>query len=121
MRQQKCAVVMPVVAGEPIGHWRLGRRRLERRVSVNHAGGRVEAGIGDAPQPDPAVVARHVFQQPVDRVKRVAALIDFFRAGLLRTVRPHVDKLTFRHVSATHILINYDVAVLAEQGRRPEV
>ena len=43
------------------------------------------------------------------------------RAGLLRPVRPHVDELALRHPAAAHILVDDDVAVLAEERRRAEV
>ena len=64
--------MVPVVADEPVGDRRLRRGRLERGVGVDHAGGGVEAGIGDAPHADLAVVVGHVLDQPVDGVVGVA-------------------------------------------------
>src|SRR5258706_31430 len=52
-------------------------------MGVDHAGGGVEAGIGDAPLTDLAVVATHVLDQPVDRVVGVGALVDDLDALLL--------------------------------------
>ncbi len=113
--------MVPVVAGEPVGDRRLGRRGLERGVGVDHAGGRVEPGIRDAPHPDPAVVVGHVLDQPVDRVEGIGALVDLVRAGLLRPVRPHVDELALRHPAAAHVLVDHDVALVAEERRGAEV
>ena len=61
VRELKGAVVVPVVAGEPVGDRRLGRRGLEGGVGVDHAGGRVKPGIRNAPHPDPAVMIWHMF------------------------------------------------------------
>ena len=121
MRELERAVVVPVVAGEPVGDRRLRRRGLERGVGVDHAGGRVEPGVRDAPHADPAVVVGHVLEQPVDRVERVGALVDVGGAGLLRPVRPHVDELALRHPAPAHVLVDHDVALGAEERRRAEV
>ena len=72
--------------------------------------------------PDPAVVVRHVLDQPVDGVVGVGALVDVGRAALLGDdVRPHVDELALRHPAAAHVLVGEDVAVLAEERRRAQV
>ena len=49
VRQVERAVVMEVVADEPVGDRRLRRGGLQRGMRVDDAGGGVEAGIRDAP------------------------------------------------------------------------
>ncbi len=120
VRQVEGAVVMEVVADEPVGDGRLGRHGLERGVGVDHAGGGVEARVRDAPHAHAAVVPGDVLQQPLDRVVRVRALVDVRRARLLREVRPHVDELALRHHPPAHVLVDEDVALAHEAGGRPE-
>ena len=114
VRELERSVVVPVVAGEPVGDRGLRRGGLERGVGVDHAGGRVETRVRDAPHTDPAVVVGDVLDEPVDRVERVGALVDVGGAGLLRLVRPHVDEFTLRHPAAANILVHDDVALGAE-------
>ena len=117
MRQEERAVVMPVVAGEPIRHRGLRRGRLQCRVGIDHPGRRVEARIGDPPHADPAVVVGHVLDQPIDRVVGVRALVDVGGLLLAVAMRPHVLELALRHPSAADVLVGDDIAVAAE-GRR---
>ena len=121
VRQEQATVVVPVVARKPVGDRRLGRGGLQGRVGVDHPARRVEARVGDPPQADPAVVVRHVLDQPVDRVKRVAALVDVARTALLGPMGGHIDELALRHPAPAHVLVDEDVSLLAEGGRRTQV
>ena len=119
--QEERAVVVDIVAEEPVDQGRLGRDRLERRVGVDQAGGGVEARIRDAPEADLAVVVRHVLDQPIDRVERVAALVDVLGPGLLDDLRADVHERPAGAEAAPHVLIRDNVSRLAEQRRGPEI
>ena len=80
--EEQGAVVVGVVAHEPVRDGSLRRDGLERRVGVDHPGGRIETGIRDSPHPDLAVVVRDVLDEPVDGVVRVAAFVDVVRPFL---------------------------------------
>src|SRR5262249_10168531 len=64
VRQKERAVMVPVVAHEPVADRRLRRRGLERWMRFNHSGRRVEAGIRDAVLPDLAVIVPHILDEP---------------------------------------------------------
>ena len=97
---------------------RLGRGGLERGMRVDHAGGGVEAGIGDAPHADLAVVVGDVLDQPLDGVVGVGAFVGVLRAALDGAVRRHVDELAFGHVAAADVLVDEDVTPLCRTARR---
>ena len=78
----------------------------------------VEARIRDAPHSDSAVVVRHVFDQPINGVVGVGALVDVGWAAFLRLVRADIYELAFGHEPPAHILIDEDVTFLLKQGRR---
>src|SRR6185437_2536910 len=46
--QQESAVMVGVIAQEPISLWRLGRDGSQRRVRIDHSNGSVEAVVRDA-------------------------------------------------------------------------
>ncbi len=121
MRQEQGAVVVPVIADKPIGDRRLGRGRLERRMGVNHARIGVESRVGNARHAHLAVVPRHVFDEPFDRVKSVRGLIHVLRAVLVWNVGPHVDVFPFGHPSPAHVLIDEDVPFLSEERGRAKI
>ena len=110
MRKPECAIVMHVVAEPIVTHRRLRGCRFQRRMRINDCLGRVVSGIGNAPHSDPAIVVRNVFDEPVDRVVGVRALIDVCRSRLLGLEWSHPFEIALRHESSTHILINKDVA-----------
>ena len=74
--EAKGAVVMEVVAEEHVGRRGLRRHRLEGRVRVEHRHHRQPAVVADAEHADPAVVVRHVLEEPVDGVVGVGAFVD---------------------------------------------
>ena len=78
LREIEGAVVMEVVAEEPVGDGCLRGDSLERGMSVDGRHDGVEAGIGDAPGTDASVVEGDVFDQPRDAVIGIAGLIDIF-------------------------------------------
>ena len=120
VRELQRAVVMPVVAHEPVHQRRLRRRGLEGRVGIDHAGRRVEARVRNSPLADAAVVARHIFHEPIDRVPRVAGFVDVAGAPLVGDVRPNVDEFAFRHPAAAHILRHEDVPLVGKLAARPQ-
>ena len=119
VRQIERAVVMEIVADEPIGNRRLRRGALERGVRVDHARRRVKARIGNAHHADFAVVVRHLLHQPIDRVVGIGALINVPRPGLHLLVWTHVDKFAFRTVAPAHVLQHEDELLLRVMLERP--
>src|ERR1043165_10302872 len=69
---------------------------------------RVEAGIRNSPHADPAVVVRHVLDQPINCVVSVSRLIDLV-AALVWDVRPHIFIDAFAAVTPAHVFVNKDV------------
>ena len=110
------AVVVPVVADEHVRGGRLRGRGRERRVRVDHAHHRLPARVGDAPLPDPAVVALHVGEHPLDGVVVVGALVG--GGGSLRRGRQRPDHLevALGHELSAHVLEDEDVAGAVEFG-----
>ncbi len=108
------SVMEGVVAHEVVADGGLGRGGLERGVGVDHAGGDVEAGVGDAPHADAPVVIGDVFDEPVDGVVGVSALVGVGVGLLDGLVGADFGPFAFRHVAAADILVDEDEAVLHE-------
>ena len=70
------AVVEQIVAHPEVGHRRAGLARLERRMRIDAARGRVEPRIGRSVNADVFVVVRNVLHQPLDCVVRVGGFVD---------------------------------------------
>ena len=117
--QHERAIVIDVVAHVVVGGRCLRRRRFQRRMRMDDAGGDVEAGLGNTDHAGAPVVVRDVLQQPVDGVVGIRALVDFFRS-LGRIEGPHLLELPFRHVAAARVLIDEDEAVFLKVLGRPE-
>ena len=118
VREVERAVVVKIVAHEPLGDGGLRRGGFERRMRGNHAGRRVVARIGDAPHPDPAVVRRDILDQPVDGVEGIGALIDTTRAarrGRVGAERPDVGVSPLGHPRTADVLVDEGEAILHEQ------
>ena len=113
LREEERAVVMEVVAHEPVRNGCLWRCGLERGMRIDHAHRRVEAGIGDAEHANVAVVVRNVLHEPVDGVVGVGALVDFFRA-LVWIERADVNVITFGAIAAADVLRDEDELVLRQ-------
>ena len=109
--QHERAIVIDIVAHVVVGGRCLRRRRFQRGMRMDDAGGDVEAGLGDADHSGAPVVVRDVLQQPVDRVVGVRALVDLFWP-LGRIEGPHLLEFPFRHVAAARVLVDEDEAVL---------
>jgi hypothetical protein len=121
VRQHEGAVVERVVAEKVVGDRGLRGHRPKRRMSVDHAGRHVEAGVRHPPHAHAAVVAGDGLQQPVDRVPGVRALVHGRRRlPLTRHVRPHFLPDAFRQVPAPHVLVDEDEAVALEMIGRAE-
>ena len=61
------------------------------------------------------------FDEPLDGVPGVAALVDVGRAFLGGLVRAHIDEIPLRHPPPAHVLVDEDVTRLARQRRRAQV
>ena len=105
---------MHVVAMKPVRDRRLRRDGFDCRMTIDAGHRGVKARIRNAVDADPAVVVRHVLNQPIDGVVGVGGLVDLL-AGLVGNVRPHVFVLAFAHVAPAHVLIDKDVAFAREQ------
>ncbi len=116
VRQEEGAVVVEVVADEPVGDRRLGRGGDERRVGVDRGHRGVEARVRDAPDPDLSVVEANALQEPLDRVPGVARLVHVLRS-LGGVEGPHVHELALRHEAAPHVLVDEDEPLLRRRVR----
>jgi hypothetical protein len=57
-----------VIPHEKVCHWGLGTRCFDRRMGVDDTGGRVEARVGNPPNPDFPVIVRRALQQVLQRI-----------------------------------------------------
>ena len=73
----------------------------------------VEAGVRDLPDADLAIVAGHVFQEPVDRVGHVGTLVGIGGAGVVK-MRAHVDELALGLVATANVLEHKNVSGFIE-------
>ncbi len=83
-------------------------------MGVDDGGRGVEAGIGDAPDANLAVVVGHMLEQELDGVVGVGGVVDILRRFLFVDVGTHLDELAFAHPAAAHILVDEDVAAVLE-------
>ncbi len=109
VRQKERAVVMEVVADEPVGDGRLRRDSLERGMRVNGSHGGVEARIGDAPDADASIVVGNVLDEPVDAVIGVTGLVNIAGSFFVRDVGTHVLEGAFAEELSAHVLVDKDV------------
>ena len=104
--QVERAVVKEIVSLCHVGHRRLGRTGLERRMRVNAARRRVKPRIRRPVDPDLAVVVRKVLDQPLDGVVGITALVHILGTGLHILVRRHLGILPFRVESPACVLVH---------------
>jgi hypothetical protein len=114
------SVVEGVVAVGDIPDGRLRRGRDERRVGVDHPERGEEPSVGDAPDSGPAVVARHVLDQPVDAVVRIGGFVRILGPGYMGLMVRDVIEFAFGHVAPADVLVGEDEALLRELLRRAE-
>ena len=115
LRQVEGAVVMEVVAEEPVGDGCLRRDSLERGMGVDGRHDGVEAGIGDAPGADASVVVGDVLDQPRDAVIGIAGLIDILGTFFGGDVGAHILEGAFAEELSAHILVDKDVLGTGEE------
>ena len=118
LRQEEGAVVVDVIAHEPVRDRRLRRRRFQGGVRVDHAHRGVETGIGNAEHPDISIVVRNVFDQPINRVPGVGVFVRVLRA-LIRVERTHVDVFALRTKAPAHVLRDEDETVGRQRAKGP--
>ena len=108
---------MEVVAEEHRRRRRLWRYRFERRMRIEHRHHREPTQIRDAEHADAPVVARHILEQPLDRVVRIGALVE--RRGIARRARRALhDERPFGTELSAQVLKREDVAFV---GQRLEI
>ena len=105
--QHQDAVVVHVVTHVPVGHRRLRRDGLHRRVTAQGPHQGVEARIGAAREPDATVVAGNMFHEPLHRVVAVRGLVHVAEAH-----RTDVHELALAHVTPPHVLLDDDIAAI---------
>ena len=103
LREKERAIVVKIIAHEPIGNRCLGGRRLQRRMGIDHAHGGVKSRIGNAEHSHLSIAIPHVFHEPVNAVPSVSVFVRVFRA-FVGIEGPHVLVGPFRTVAATDIL-----------------
>jgi hypothetical protein len=83
-------------------------------VGIHHPHRRLPAGVGDPPHSDASVVARNGFEQPLDGVVGVAALVHVLGGTLRRPERTQDLELALGAELPADILEDEDVAVAIE-------
>ena len=106
------AVVIAIVAVADVAHRGLRGDGFEGGVGVHESVGGEEAGVGDAPHADLAVVVGHVLDEPVDGVEGVGAFVGVLGSIVAGLVGADVDEDAFGHVAAADIFIDEDEAFL---------
>ena len=90
-------------------------------MSIDHSGTGVKTGIRNPHHPDFTVVIGNILDQPFDGIPGIRAFIEIRRILFFGEMRPHVDKIAFRHPSAANVLIDEDVARFSKQRRWAQV
>ena len=73
--------MVEIVPNEPVNDRRLRAGGFQGGVGVNHAGGGIEAGIGNTTLAHTAIVAGDFFQQELDGVVSVGTFIKVYGGG----------------------------------------
>ncbi len=89
-------------------------------MRINDARGREKSGIRNPPDPRVPIIVRHVLQQPVNGVVKIAGVVHVLLRFLVVDMRAHLVERSFRHIAAAHVLIDEDVSRLVEFGRGSE-
>src|SRR5208282_4302363 len=118
--QPEGAVVMKIVAQEHIGDGSLLGDGAHGGMRVERGHFREPAAVGNAGNPHAAVVTGNIFEQPLDGIVGVGALVD--RAGV-RAVpgRPQHHKFAAGIEAATNVLNDKNVAAGQHFGIGGEV
>jgi hypothetical protein len=90
-------------------------------MRVNGSDCRIEAAIGDAPQPDAPVIVGDVFDEVVYGIVGIGAFIDVLGLERVKDLGAILDKDAFGVARSTHVLIGEDIAILDEFRRSPVV
>ena len=81
-------------------------------MGIDGADSRIEAGVRDAPEADTRIVIRDIFDEVINRVVGVCALIDIVWAGLDLQLWADVYKCSLRWPLTADILKREDVAAI---------
>src|SRR5439155_5977648 len=111
--EAESAVMVKVIAQELVFRRRLfgGGSKRRMRVQERHRG--EPAAVRDAQNSHAAIMIRNIFQQPVDAVVNVCALID--GVGITPAARiPEHHEVAFGPVASANVLENEDVSLRNE-------
>ena len=86
-------------------------------MTVNHAHGRVETRVRDAEEAHLAAVVGDVFDEPINRVPRIRALVRVLRS-FLWIKGPDVDIFPFGAETPAHVLRDEDEVVPCQGPER---
>ena len=116
--QHQGAVVVPIVADEPVGDRGLRRDGLRAPDGRPSFPSTVNSRDTKCPICPPCRYgwARSCIE-PLDGVLGVAAFVDVCGLGLVGQVRPHVDEFALRQVPPAYVLVGENVALLDKQRR----
>ena len=119
--KHKRTVVVRVVTHIKVRYGSLRRARFQCRMRVRHPGRRIKSRIRNPVNSGLAIVVGNVFQEPVDRIVRVGALVDVLRPLFYFLMRRHFDELAFALKTAANVLVNKNEAVRNEASRRAKM
>ena len=83
-------------------------------MGVDGTDSRIEAGVRDAPEADTRIVIRDIFDEVIDGVVGVCALIDIVWAGLDLQLWPDIYKGSLRWTLTADILKCEDIAPIVQ-------
>src|SRR5262245_1651886 len=111
-----------VVAEPGVGHRRLRRQGLKRRMRLQQRDGSQPSGVRDAENPHAPVVVLDVFDQPVDRVVSIRSLVYGLLVAPVARRAIH-SELAFGPEFPANVLKGEDVTVryqlLVSRGQLP--
>ena len=112
--------MVEIVPNEPVNDRRLRAGGFQGGVGVNHAGGGIEAGIGNTTLAHTAIVAGDFFQQELDGVVSVGT---FIKVGwpLVGFMGADIQEGAFGHPAAADILVDKDIARFLEKVGWPKL
>src|ERR1051325_3336148 len=90
-------------------------------MRIRHSGRDIKSWIGDPVNTGFAVIVGNIFQQPINGVVGVRALVHILGTFFCVFVRRHFDKSTVALKSPTHILINKNETIGYKARSRSEV
>ena len=100
------AVMVHVIADEPVAHRSLRRGRTQCRMTPRSGRKGIIAAVRISIDPHPAIIAGHRVDKPLNQVIRVRGIVDTTGA---RRQRPHILAVTLAHPPSPHIVEGKDI------------